>query len=207
MYWGITAATIAALPWKITASWRWYSSHITLCSLVSCLSSVTVVNGVMSGCINGCFSILSQSSVGSLVTRRISDSSGTRDRQPCSPPHILVLRLVSTWTIYFTSLSIDRMVGISLSRGITAALKRTSTMRSTLATGVGILLCVLLLLYSNNSITTLRQWLLIGKVDNVVTELWLFTCTVAKYPSRKKREAAMFHVECGNGYLYHRMGL
>ena len=30
-----------------------------------------------------------------------------------------------------------------------------------------------------------RQWLLIGKVDNVVIELWVFTCTVAGYPSRQ----------------------
>ena len=47
-----------------------------------------------------------------------------------------------------------------------------------------------------------RQWLLIGKVDNVVIELWVFTCTVAGYPSRQKRGDSMFHVECGNGYLY-----
>ena len=52
-----------------------------------------------------------------------------------------------------------------------------------------------------------RQWLLIGKVDNLVIELCLFTCTVSGYTPGKKRVDAMFHVECGNGYLYPRMGL
>ena len=33
---------------------------------------------------------------------------------------------------------------------------------------------------------TVIQWILIGKVDNVVIELWLFTCTVAGYPSGQK---------------------
>ena len=80
-------------------------------------------------------------------------------------------------------------------------------MRSTAAPGVDIVLLVLLLSYYDNSITTVRQWLLIGKVDNVVVELWLFTCTFASYPSGQKRGDAMFHVECGNGYLYPRMGL
>ena len=47
-----------------------------------------------------------------------------------------------------------------------------------------------------------RQWLLIGQVNNIVIELWLFTCTVAGSPSGQKRGDAMFHVECGNGYLY-----
>ena len=46
-----------------------------------------------------------------------------------------------------------------------------------------------------------RQWLLIGQVDNAVIELWLFTCTVAGYLSGKKRGDAMFHVEFGNEYL------
>ena len=127
-----------------------------------------VFNGVMSGCVNGGFSILLQSSVGSLATRRISDSSRTRARQPCSHPHTLVLRLVATWVIALTSLSIGRMVGIALSRGITAALKRSSTMRLTVAPGVDIVLLVLMLSYCDNSITTVRQWLLIGKVDEVV---------------------------------------
>ena len=94
-----------------------------------------------------------------------------------------------------------------MSRGITDALKRASNMRSTAAPGVDIVLLVLLLSYYDNSITTVRQWLLIGQVDNVVIELWLFTCTVAGSPSGEKRGDAMFHVEYGNGYLYPRMGL
>ena len=94
------------------------------------------------------------------------------------------------------------MVGIALRRGITAALKRALTMRSTAAPGVDIVLLVLLLSYYNNSITTVRQWLLIGQVDNIVIELWLFACTVAGYPSGQKLGDAMFHVEFGNGYLY-----
>ena len=94
------------------------------------------------------------------------------------------------------------MVGIALIRGIMDALKQALTMRSTEAPGMYIVLLVLLLSYYNNSITTVRQWLLIGKVDNVVIELWLFTCTVAGYPSGQKRGDAMFHMECGNGYLY-----
>ena len=60
------------------------------------------------------------------------------------------------------------MVGTALIRGITAALKRASTMRLTAAPGVDIVLLVLMLSYYDNSITTVRQWLLIGKVDNVV---------------------------------------
>ena len=99
------------------------------------------------------------------------------------------------------------MVGIALSRGIMAALKRDSTMRSTSAPGVDIVLLVLLLLYYNNYITTVRQWLLIGQVDKVVIELWLFTCKVAGSPSGQKRGDAMFHVEYGNWYLYPQMGL
>ena len=78
-------------------------------------------------------------------------------------------------------------------------------MRSTAAPGVDIVLLVFMLSYHNNSITTVRQWLLIGQVDNVVVELWLFTCSVAGSPLGKKRGDAMFHVECGNGYLYPRM--
>ena len=173
---------VAALPWKITDSCRWYLSHVTLFSLVSCLYLVTVINEVMLGCVNGGFSILLQSSVGLLATRRISDSSRTRAVQLCSPPHILILRLVATWEISLTSSSINRMVGIALSRGITAALKRVSTMRSMAAPGVDIVLLVLMLSYYDNSITTVRQWLLIGQVDNAVIELWLFTCTVAGPP-------------------------
>ena len=46
-----------------------------------------------------------------------------------------------------------------------------------------------------------RQWLLIGKVDNLIIDLRLFTCTVVGYPPGKKRGVAMFHGECGNGYL------
>ena len=69
------------------------------------------------------FSILLQLSMGSLATWRISVSSRTKDRQPCSPPQILVLRLVATCAIAFTSSFIDRVVGIVLSRGNTAALK------------------------------------------------------------------------------------
>ena len=61
-------------------------------------------------------------------------------------------------------------------------------------------------IYSNIMIIV-RQWLLIGQVDNVVLELWLFACTVAGSPSGQKRGDAMFHVECKNGYLYPRMGL
>ena len=114
---------------------------------------------------------------------------------------------METCAIALTSALIDRMVGIALSRGNTAALKRASTMRSTEAPGVDIVVLVLLLSCYDNSITTVRQWLLIGKVDNVFIELWVFTCTVAGYPSREKRGDSMFHVECGNGYLYPRMGL
>ena len=69
--------------------------------------------GVMLGCVNGGLSILSQLSVGSLATWRISVSSRTRARHPCSLPHILVLRLVATYAIALTSLSIYRMVGIA----------------------------------------------------------------------------------------------
>ena len=65
--------------------------------------SVTVVNGVMSGCVNGGFSILLQLSVGLLATRHISDSWRTRARKPCSSPYIMVLRLVATWEIALTS--------------------------------------------------------------------------------------------------------
>ena len=108
--------------------------------------------------------------------------------------------------IALTSLSINRMMGITLSCGKTAALKQASTIRSTEAPGVDIVVLVLLLSCYDNSITTVRQWLLIGKVDNLVIELWVFTCTVAGYPLRKKCGESMFHVECGNGYLYPRMG-
>ena len=52
-------------------------------------------------------------------------------------------------------------------------------MRSKEALGVDIVVLVILLLCYNNSITTVIQWLLIGKVDNVVIELWVFTFTVA----------------------------
>ena len=65
--------------------------------------------------------------------------------QPCIPPHILVLRLVATCVIDLTSLSINTMVGIALSRGNMAALKQASTMRLTEATNVDILVLVLLL--------------------------------------------------------------
>ena len=54
---------------------------------------------------------------------------------------------------------------------------------------------------------SVRQWIIVGQVDNVVLELWLFTCTVAGSPSGQKCGDAMFHVECVNGYLYPRMGL
>ena len=54
---------------------------------------------------------------------------------------------------------------------------------------------------------TVRHWLIIGKVDNVLIELWLFICTVACYLSGQKCGDAMFHVECGNGYLYPQMVL
>ena len=91
-----------------------------------------------------------------------------RDRQPCSPPHILVLRLVETCDIALTSSLINRMVGIAFSRGNTAALKRASTMRSTEAPGVDIVVLILLLSCYDNSIMTVRQWLLIGKFDNVI---------------------------------------
>ena len=175
----MTASMISALPWKMTASWRWCSSHVTLFSLVSCLYLVTVVKGVMSGCVNGGLSILPQLIVGSLATWRISVYSRTRSRHPCSPPHILVLRLVETCAIDLTSSLIDRMVRIALSHWKTATLKRASTMRSTEAPGVDIVILVLLLLCYNNSITNVRQWLLIGKVDNFVIELWVFTCTAA----------------------------
>ena len=76
-----------------------------------------------------------------------------------------------------------------------------------MAPGVDVVLLVLLLLYNDNSITTVRPWLIIGQVDNVIIELWLFTCTVAGSLSGQKRGDAMFHVECGNGYLYPRMGM
>ena len=99
------------------------------------------------------------------------------------------------------------MVGIALSRGKTTALKRALTMRSTEAPGVDIVVIVLLLSCYNNSITTVRQWLIIGKVDNFVIELWVFTCTAAGWPLRQKRGDTIFHVECGNGYLYPQMGL
>ena len=68
--------------------------------------------------------------------------------------------------------------------------------------GVEIFILVLLLLCYNNTITTVKQWLLISKVDNVAIELFLFTCTVAAYQSGQKRGDAMFHVERGNGYFY-----
>ena len=207
MYCGMVAETIAALPWKMTASWRWYSSQVTLCSLVSSLSSVTFFKGVMSRCVKGGFSILSQLSVGLLATWRILVSSRTRARQLCNPPHILVLRLVATCAISLTSSSINSTVDIALSHGKTAALKRASTMRSTAAPGVERFVLVLMLSCYDNSITTVKQWLLIGKVDNVVIELWVFTCTAAGWPSRQQRGDTMFHVECGNGYLYPRMGL
>ena len=73
------------------------------------------------------------------------------------------------------------MVGIALSCGETAALKRASIMRLTEAPGVDIVVLVLVLLLScyNNSITTVTQWLLIGKVDKVVIELWVSTCMAA----------------------------
>ena len=60
------------------------------------------------------------------------------------------------------------MVGIASSRGNTAALKRALTMRSKEVPGVDIVVLFLLLSCYNNSITTVRQWILIGKVDNVV---------------------------------------
>ena len=99
MFCGATAVTIAALPCKMMDSWGWYSSQVTLCSLLSCFSLVTVVNGVIPWCMNGGFYVLSQLSVGSLATWRISVSLRMRDGQPCSPPHILVLRLVATFEI------------------------------------------------------------------------------------------------------------
>ena len=37
-----------------------------------------------------------------------------------------------------------------------------------------------------SNVESVRQWLLIGKVDNIVIELWLFTCTVAGYPLGQK---------------------
>ena len=43
-----------------------------------------------------------------------------------------------------------------------------------------------------------RQWLPIGKVDNVVIELWVYTCTAAGRSPRQKRGDTMFHVEGGN---------
>ena len=122
----------------------------------------------------------------------------------------MVFRLVSTCAIDLTSLSINRMVGIALSLGKNAALKRASTMRLTAATGVDIVALVLLLSCYNNSITSVRQWLIIGKVDNDVIELWVSTSntyTAAVRPSRQKRGDTMFHVEGGNGYLYPQMGL
>ena len=99
------------------------------------------------------------------------------------------------------------MVGITFSRGITAALNWASTMKSTAAPGVDVVFLVLMLSYYDNYITTVRKWLLIVQVDNVVIELCLFTCTVIGSPSGQKRGDAMFHVECGNGYLYPRVGL
>ena len=81
----------------------------------------------------------------------------------------MVMRLMATCAIALKSLLIDRMVGITLSHGKTTALKRTSTMRSTAAPGVEIVVIIILLSCYNNSITTVRKWLLIGKFDNVVT--------------------------------------
>ena len=75
---------------------------------------------------------------------------------------------MATYAIAFTSLSINRMVGIALIRGKTAALKRFLTMRSMEAPGVDIVVLVLLLSCYDNSITTVIQWLLIGKVNKVV---------------------------------------
>ena len=60
-----------------------------------------------------------------------------------------------------------------------AALKQALTIRSTEAPGVDIFVLVLLLSCYDNYITTVRQWLLIGKVDNFVIELWVFKCTAA----------------------------
>ena len=127
--------------------------------------------------------------------------------QPCNTPHILVMRLVETCEIALTSLSIDRMVVIALIYGETAALNRASTMRLIAAPGVDIVALVLLLSCYNNSITTVKQWLLIGKVDNIIIELWLFTCTVAGYPLRGKPRESLFHMQCGNCYFYLQMGL
>ena len=60
------------------------------------------------------FSILSQLSMGSLETWRISFSLRKRNRQPCNTPHILVLRLVATYAIALTVLLINKMVDIEL---------------------------------------------------------------------------------------------
>ena len=91
-----------------------------------------------------------------------------------------------TYAIALTSLSINRMVGITSSHGNTAPLKRVLTMRLTEAPGVDIVVLVILLSCYNNSIITVRQGLLIGKDDNIVIELWVFTCTVAGYLLRQK---------------------
>ena len=70
--------------------------------------------------------------------------------------------------IAMTSSLIYRMVVTALSQEKTAALKRASTMRSTAAPGVDIVVLVLLFSRYDNSITTVRQWLLVSKVDNIV---------------------------------------
>ena len=69
---------------------------------------------------------------------------------------------------------------------------------------------VLLLSCYDNSITSVRQWLHIGEVDNDVIELWVSTsntCTAAGRQSRKRLGDTTFHVEGGNGYSYPLMGL
>ena len=61
-------------------------------------------------------------------------------------------------------------------------------MSSTAAPGVDIVALVTLLLCYDNSITPVRQWLLIGKVYNDVIELWVSTsntCTAAVRPLRE----------------------
>ena len=91
-----------------------------------------------------------------------------------------------------------------------AALKRALNMRLTAAMDVDIVALVLLSLCYNNSVTSVRKWLMIFNVDNDVIESWVSTsstCTAANWPSRQKRGDTMFHVEGGNGYLYPQMGM
>ena len=85
---------------------------------------------------------------------------------------------MATCEIDLTSSSVDRMVGIALSRRETDALKLSLTMRSTAAPGVDIVAVVLLLSCYGNTIMSVRQWLHIDEVDNGIIVLWVSTSSI-----------------------------